>query len=154
MSETINIFGKSQIEMGSLEQNLVLRTKGQIYIRYGKKYIELLDKKGNLNIKIPKIISKIDSIDKANENGFYLVGEDLYAYCEGISFKVSSSEKEFISCNEEQNLTQEQINLAQRNIGLNFESLDEAKKYVKSGIVFINNSSIYSISEEKDTKLC
>jgi hypothetical protein len=42
---------------------LVLRTKGQVYIRYGKKYIELLDTNGNLKVKVPKVIVKIDSED-------------------------------------------------------------------------------------------
>lgn len=153
MQETLNIFGKNQTEIGSLESNLVLRTKGRVYIRYGKKYIELLDDKGNLNIKIPKTISKIDSVDKIKDDGFYLVNEDLYAYCGGINLKIASSEKESISYNEEQNLTQEQISLAQKNIGLSFDNIDEAKEHVEKGIVFINNN-IYYISEGKDTKLC
>lgn len=49
MQETLNIFGKNQEEIGSLDKNLVLRTLGQIYIRYGKKYLELIDNQGNFN---------------------------------------------------------------------------------------------------------
>lgn len=42
-------------ELGSTEQNLVLNTKGKIKIRYGNKFIDLLDNDGYIN---PELIRK------------------------------------------------------------------------------------------------
>ena len=89
--ENVNIFGE-QGEIGSLDKNLVLRTRGQIYIRFGKKYVELLDNNGNLNVKIPKVIKKIKSSDEASSNGFYMLDGSIYAYIDGELIQLSSIE--------------------------------------------------------------
>ena len=152
MSENLNIFGKNQEEFGSLDKNLVLRTKGKVYIRFGKKYIELLDDKGNLNVKIPKIISKIKSSEEMKSDGFYLLDENLYAFCDGKVFSLSEEEGQFINYAIKQDLTQDQINIAQNNIGLKFSSLNEASEAVNEGIVFIGDE-IYYINEGSFKKL-
>lgn len=90
--ENVNIFGETQGEIGSLDKNLVLRTRGQVYIRFGKKYIELLDSNGNLNVKIPKVIKKIKSNNEASSNGFYMLDGSIYAYIDGELIQLSSIE--------------------------------------------------------------
>lgn len=152
MSENLNIFGKNQEEFGSLDKNLVLRTKGKVYIRFGKKYIELLDDKGNLNVKIPKVISKIKSSEEMKSDGFYLLDENLYAFCDGKVFQLSGEEGQFINYAIKQDLTQDQINIAQNNIGLKFSSLNEASEAISEGIVFIGDE-IYYINEGSFKKL-
>jgi len=46
----------------------------------------LLDDKGNINVKIPKVLTKVDSIDKIKDTGFYLFNGNLYACYEGDVF--------------------------------------------------------------------
>ena len=104
MEENLNIFGKNQGEIGSLDKNLVLRTKGRVYIRYGRKYIDLLDSQGNLNVKVPKVLSKITSKDQIKSNGFYLLDGNLYAYVDGETFQITGTEGSFLSYAIEQNL--------------------------------------------------
>jgi len=54
------MFGSQEI--GSLSENLILNTAGKVKIRYGQKYIDLLNEKGELNIKpTSDIIKKIKS---------------------------------------------------------------------------------------------
>jgi len=50
-------------EVGSLSENLILNTAGKVKIRYGQKYIDLLNEKGELNVKQQSsdIIKKIKS---------------------------------------------------------------------------------------------
>lgn len=59
----INVFGSNYEEIGSLNKNLVLQTLGKVKIRYGKKFIDLLDEKGELvstnETEIPKELSLI-----------------------------------------------------------------------------------------------
>ena len=48
----MKIFNSEYQELGSLEQNLVLNTAGKIKIRYGNKFIDLLDDNGFINSKL------------------------------------------------------------------------------------------------------
>lgn len=143
MEENLSIFGKNQGEIGSLDKNLVLRTKGQVYIRFGKKYIELLNRKGELNVKIPKMLSKVESTDDISSDGFYLVDGNIYAYTNSELIQISGIEGQFISYAIEQELSQQEINIAQKNIGLKFNSLKDASSSIKEGIVFIGNKIYY-----------
>ena len=149
MEEKINIFGKNQFEIGSLEENLVLRTKGRVYIRFGKKYIELLDENGNLKVNVPKVITKVDSEDKITGTGFYLYNGDLYISYENEVIQLTGTEGgNYIQYEGKQNLTQKQVLTAQQNIGLTFESTNDALKTISNGVVFIGEK-IYGIKEGK-----
>lgn len=76
----LNMFGGNMHEVGSLSENLVLNTAGKVKIRFGSKFIDLLDNKGNINVKLPKIISKVNSTSDFKSDGIYLVDNALYAY--------------------------------------------------------------------------
>lgn len=141
----MSMFGK---EIGSINENLVLATAGKIKIRFGKKYIDLLDNNGNLNIKIPKILRSANSISDITENGLYIVDGNFYVYYDGNVIQVTDKEaiEDYIKYGSEQFLTQEQISIAQKNIGLTFDSIDQAMSQINEGIVFIENK-IYYIKE-------
>ena len=74
--------------IGSLSENLVLNTAGKVKIRYGSKYIDLLNEKGELNIKVPKIIKSIKSESEIKTNGFYYLDNSLYAYIDGVTLEI------------------------------------------------------------------
>lgn len=85
-------------EIGSLDRNLILKTKGQVYIRYGQKHLELLDRNGNLNVKIPKIIKQTDSLDNLSD-GFYIYNNELYLSFNKEARKLlqSNNESDFLN---------------------------------------------------------
>ena len=146
--ENLNIFGKNQGEIGSLDKNLVLRTKGRVYVRFGKKYIELLDDKGNLNVKFPKIITKVNSKDEMKDTGFYLIDGNLFINYEGEEIQITGQEGSYVEYGNSQKLTQEQISTVQQNIGLTFKTTKDAQNAITKGIVFIEDK-IYFIDSGK-----
>lgn len=56
------MFGSNQHEIGSLNENLVLNTAGKVKIRFGKKFIDLLDNNGELNIPA-EILNRISALE-------------------------------------------------------------------------------------------
>lgn len=143
----MNIFGSTYEEVGNLSANLVLQTAGKIKIRFGKKFIDLLDEKGNINVKIPKILNEVKSKDEMKSDGLYILDGDLYIYYKGNIIQATGIEGHFIDYENNQKLSQEQINRAQNNIGLTFDSTKDALKTISEGIIFIQDKIFYVNSE-------
>lgn len=59
----MNIFGSNHNEIGSLNENLILNTAGKIKVRFGSKFIDLLNENGELNIPT-ELINKINSLER------------------------------------------------------------------------------------------
>lgn len=138
----INVFNSNYEEVGDLKKNLVLNTLGKVKIRYGKKFIDILDNQGNLNVNVPKILHKIDSLDEIKKNGIYLINDSVYLNIDGNIIQLSGESEIYIKYLGKQNLTQEQINTAQNNIGLKFDSLGDAIN-LNNQIVFVGNQIYY-----------
>ena len=156
----MNMFGSNQQLLGSLKENLILQTAGKIKIRYGNKFIDLLDNDGNINIKLPKTLNKIDSQSELKSNGFYILDGILYAYYDKNLIQISGIEGQFLSYLIQQELNQDQIDTVQKNIGLKFTNINDAIKNISEGIVFvndeiyyINNGSYKNIVEKLNTPL-
>lgn len=49
-------------ELGSLQENLILNTAGKIKIRYGSKFIDLLDENGEINV--PSLLRRIENLEQ------------------------------------------------------------------------------------------
>lgn len=59
----MNIFGSNHNELGSLNDNLILNTAGKIKVRFGSKFIDLLNEKGELNIPT-ELLNRINSLER------------------------------------------------------------------------------------------
>ena len=140
----LNIFGSNYEEIGHLDRNLVLNTLGKVKIRYNRKFIDLLDENGNINAKFPKVINTIQSSSEMKKDGFYLLGDTLYAYIDKKQIKLSSNEQEFIESLLDLKLNSSEIKEIQTVIGLAFPTLRDALNVVEDGIVFVNGE-IYVI---------
>lgn len=59
----MNIFGSEHQEVGSIDQNLILNTAGKIKVRFGSKFIDLLDDKGEINIPVT-LLKRIQALEE------------------------------------------------------------------------------------------
>lgn len=138
----INVFNSNYEEIGSLNKNLVLQTLGKVKIRFGKKFVDILDDKGNLNVKIPKVIQEVNSQSEMTKDGLYLYSNNLYAKVGNDSLQVTGIDGEYIKYGENQSLNQEQIDTAQKNLGIKFDSLSNVS--ISNGIFYVGNDIYYT----------
>ena len=143
----INIFGSNYSEVGSLSENFVINTAGKVKIRFGSKFIDILDDRGNLNVPIPKVITKVTSLEDATQNGFFLIDKTLYLkYGKETIQLTKDDETGYVEYSNEQQLSDEEIKTVQRNIGLSLKSLNNIP--IDEGIVFVGNT-IYKVNSGK-----
>lgn len=90
--DTSNLFNKNHNELGSLDKDLILKTRGQVRIQFGKKFVNLLNNKGQLDVKIPTIeyIKPVESTDLINSNGFYYYNGVIIAYVDGNTLEFAT----------------------------------------------------------------
>lgn len=148
-----NIFGKGFEEIGSSDKNLILKSTGNIKIQWGKKFIDLLDKDGNINSKVREIIREASSISNIRENGFYLIDSAIYAKIGNKIIEISSkSGNTYVSFLEEQESDEKQKYTALKNIGLVYPKQQNSNKYPTNGIIYFEDSQQLYIVENGNIK--
>lgn len=87
-----NLFNKNHNELGSLDKDLILKTRGQVRIQFGKKFVNLLNSKGQLDVKVPTVeyIKQVESTDSITSNGFYYCNGVIMAYINGTILEFST----------------------------------------------------------------
>lgn len=133
-------FGKVFSEVGTSDSNLILRTKGDVKIQWGGKFIDLI-KDGKINsnsdFQIKKITSKSDI---PSGKGIYITQEQEVLIGDKNDY-VSLNDSNYISFLNAQNLDSSQIETAQKNIGLVFDDEDTLKDSgISKGIVYLNST--------------
>lgn len=150
----INIFGRDYEEIGSSEKGLILKSSGKIKIQWGKKFIDLLDSDGNLNVNVKPLIRKASSDSDLKDDGFYYYNDKLIAKVgNNILELTQESGTTFVSFMIEQEATDEQKYTALKNIGFIYENQSEYNTYPKNGIIYIENSkSLFIVNNGMLTK--
>jgi hypothetical protein len=69
--DTLTMFGKAYNTVGSANTNLMLQTRGDLKIRWGNKFIDLV-KNGKINAEAD-ILKTAESSESINVDGIYLV---------------------------------------------------------------------------------
>ena len=68
------MFGKAYDTVGSADKNLILQTRGDLKVKWGGKYIDLI-KNGKINVDVD-LLKKVDSKDSIYKDGLYLIEGD------------------------------------------------------------------------------
>lgn len=135
------MFGRSYNQVGSLDSDYLIKTKGQIKIQWGNKFIDLI-KDGKVNTDT-KFIYKQSTV--GTKDGIYITNDSITLVAGGEAINLTSdSGNVYVSYLEPQETTPNQKYQALRNIGFLYPSLDEY-----DSVNGLSNGIIYVESERK-----
>lgn len=135
-----NLFGRSYTTVGSSDSDYLIKTKGQIKVQWGSKFIDLI-KDGKINID-SSIINSVKSKDKiGSSNGIYVTPDGQVYLRVGENILALAGETTFISFLAEQTTDSTQKYTALKNIGFIYEGLDSLNENsLQNGIIYIEDT--------------
>lgn len=137
-------FGRTYETVGNVSGDLLLKTRGGVKVQIGSSFIDLV-KNGKINVDID-IIKEASSKDNIIDNGLYLVKDVLYVKYQDTVLPLNSNTGDnLVSYLPQLNITQEQQIQAQKNIGIYYDTLEEAQQNVSDGYVYIKEKGLYVI---------
>lgn len=140
----VPLFGKVFATVGNKFSDLVLRTKGDIKIQWGNKYIPLI-KDGKLAVE-NKFIYSTDKVGK--KDGIYVVNsgdsQSIILVSGGNEFTLGGDSSEGVSYTVVQEKTIEERSTAQQNVGLISNSIGELG--ISTGVTYsIADNKLYTV---------
>ena len=140
-------FGRTYETVGNVSGDLLLKTRGGVKVQIGSSFIDLI-KNGKINVDID-IIKEASSKDNIIDNGLYLIKDVLYVKYQNTVLPLSSNIGENqVSYLPQLNIIQEQKIQAQKNIGIYYDTLEEAQQNVNNGYFYIKERGIYVINNQ------
>ena len=145
-----NMFGKTYNTIGSTDSNFIIKTKGDLKVQWGSKYIDII-KNGKINTD-NKILKTASSVEDIKQDGIYLIEPDqLWVMINGTKIQLSGdSSTTFVSFLQEQKeVTAEQKNTALTNIGFYYNTFEEAQAAgLQSGLIYVQgDNKLYIIKD-------
>lgn len=138
---SFSAFGRSYSSIGSSSSDFVIKTKGQVKIQWGNKFIDLI-KDGKINADL-KFIFQRDSVGV--KDGIYIIGEGdtqqviLQVNGNQINLKGAIGTT-YVSFQDTQQTTSEQKYTALQNIGFIYKSLAEVTQdSLQNGIIYVES---------------
>lgn len=156
MADKIKLFGRSYNQIGTADADAIIKTKGQLKIQYGNKFIDLI-KDGKINVNA-EFIFKAKSIEDISGNDGIYICDDGSIYLkvgDSVINLLGEVGTTYVSFLEEQETTAEQKHQALVNIGFlheNFDSIGDTS--LQNGIVYIESEQkLYTIVNGTITEL-
>lgn len=149
-----NMFGKTYNTIGSTDSNFIIKTKGDLKVQWGGKFIDII-KNGKLASAKTDILKVASSSDDISSNGVYLVptdeGNEIWVSIDGtkvnIAGEVGTTYVSFLT--EQKEVTVDQKYTALVNAGLYYETLEKAQQAgVKAGLIFVvSEGKLYVVKD-------
>lgn len=149
----MNLFGRNYDSVGSSNSDFLIKTKGQVKIQWGSKFIDLI-KEGKINSEI-NIVKQVDSKDKiGTSDGFYIVDKDIYLKTSDSLIALTNEDSNvYVSLLKEQKSTAEQKYIALQNIGFIYKDLTQLDdESLKNGIIYVESEKKLYIVQDGTTK--
>ena len=135
------MFGKAYDTVGSTNKNLILQTRGDLKIRWGNKFIDLI-KNGKINVNVD-LLKQVDNKDSINKDGIYLIqneeNQEVWLYIGGTLVNlIGEISDNYVTYLKNQDVDADGKFRALSNIGLYYETLNDAiEAKLTSGIIYI-----------------
>lgn len=138
------LFGRAYESIGDTSGDLILKTRGNIKVQVGSSFVDLI-KGGKINVDVD-IVKGASSKDSISDNGIYVVDQTVYVKYQDTVLPLNDIEgKNYVSYIAQEGITPEQQIQAQQNIGVYYNTIDEAIKTITSGFAYIKNKGLYNI---------
>lgn len=151
------MFGKAYDTVGSADKNLILQTRGDLKVKWGGKYIDLI-KNGKINVDVD-LLKKVDSKEDIYKDGLYLIdGEETQEVWLSIGGTLVNLLGEigttYVSYVAPQDVDAEGKFRALSNIGFFYESIETAQTAkIQQGLIYIlAENQLYYVIEGKLVK--
>lgn len=152
--DNLAMFGRTYSQLGDTKSDLVLNTRGQVKIRWGNKFIDLI-KNGEINVDTDIIFTASESL--GSKNGIYILdnGSVYLKYKDKEINLVGEIGTTYVSFQDDQETTSDEKLKALHNIGFYCESLDSlGESSIQNGLVYIEaDQSLYIVKDGVGTKL-
>lgn len=147
--DNLNMFGRSYSQVGSSNSDFLIKTKGQVKIQWGSKFIDLI-KDGKIAVDSNFIFSVSDVSKIGVRDGLYVVGQSIYLKVGGSVINlVGEAGSTYVSFMEGQETTSDDKYHAMINIGFIYKSLEEINENsLKNGVIYIESEQkLYIVTE-------
>lgn len=137
----LNMFGRSYSQIGNSDSDFLIKTKGQVKIQWGNKFIDLI-KDGKINVD-SAFIFKVKSEDKIGvKDGIYLTDDGMvYLQIGGQLINlVGEIDNTYVSFLDEQQTESNSKYTALKNIGFLYPDMNSfGKDSLQNGIIYIES---------------
>lgn len=149
-----NMFGKTYNTIGSTDSNFIIKTKGDLKVQWGGKFIDII-KNGKIASSSTNILKTASSSDDISDNGIYLIpteeGNEVWISIDGtkvnLAGEVGTTYVSFLA--EQKEVTTDQKYKALTNAGFYYETLEEAQQAgIKAGIIFVIEENKLYLAKE------
>ncbi len=152
MSEKTTIGGVVYETIGSSSSNLLLKCNGTARIQWGTKLIDLIKNGKIVSENSEETITIVSEESEIKKSGIYILKKDdinqLWICKKGEKYNLTGTDL-YISATNKQNITVDQQKQALENIGIYYNTLEEAKNAgIQNGIVYITDTKeLYTIKD-------
>lgn len=138
-----NMFGKTYNTIGSTDSNFIIKTKGDLKIQWGNKFIDVI-KNGKIAQSDSQIIKEVSSIEECKQNGIYIITEsqEIYLCINGQKYLINDKQSSYLSFMVEQQLDSDQKKQVLTNAGFYYNTLsDVINAKLSAGIVYVQEDN-------------
>lgn len=146
--DNLSMFGRSYSQIGDSNSDFLIKTKGQVKIQWGSKFIDII-KDGKLNVNT-NFIFKVESINNISGNDGIYVCKDGSIYLKignSVINLAGNVGNTYVSFLEPQETTSDQKHQALVNAGFLHETLDSIdQNSLQNGIIYIESEQkLYTV---------
>lgn len=151
------LFGKAVETIGSNSANLILKTRGELKVQWGNKYIDLIkDGKIASSSNTSDLFKTVSSEDEVEGTGIFINPEngEIWVSVQDTKIAIGNQDSKYISFLQKQDISANDKEVALSNIGFYYNSIDDVKAaQITSGLVYVKSEKcLYLIDSGIVTK--